>query len=316
MTGFYHPEWLLALIVLPVLYYYYIYESKRKKQEAIVFSHIGFLKSAMHGSTQSSRPRTLLLLILASIGCIIIGLAGPHLPLEQTKEGVNVILVLDVSGSMQANDYQPTRLESAKRSAEILLKSLEAKDYAGIITFESGATSAAYLSPDKDRVIKKLQGIEPKEGATAIGDGLALGIDMAESIPNKKKVVILLSDGVNNAGIIPPDQAAQFARDKGIQVFTIGMGSTNPVVLGYDWFGNPQYEMLDEEQLQSISESTSGRYFKSVDDRTLTEIYSKLNQEITREKEETSISDWFYLLSGMLMVAEIILRYGRRRIIQ
>ena len=127
----------------------------------------------MHGSTQSSRPRTLLLLILASIGCIIIGLAGPHLPLEQTKEGVNVILVLDVSGSMQANDYQPTRLESAKRSAEILLKSLEAKDYAGIITFESGATSAAYLSPDKDRVIKKLQGIEPKEGATAIGDGLA-----------------------------------------------------------------------------------------------------------------------------------------------
>lgn len=316
MTGFYHPEWLIALVILPALYYYYIHETKRKKQEAIVFSNIGFLKSALHGSSQSSRPRTLLLLILASIGCIIIGLADPHIPLEQAKEGVNVVLVIDVSGSMQANDYQPTRLESAKRSAEILLKSLDIKDYAGIITFETGATSAAYLSPDKDRVIKRLRAIEPKEGATAMGDGLGLGIDMAESIPNKKKVVILLSDGVNNAGVIPPEQAAQFAREKGIQVFTIGMGSESPVVLGYDWFGNPQYAMLDEELLQSIAESTQGKYYKSVDDRTLSEIYKNLNKEINREKEETSIATWFFTLAMVFMVGEVIMRYGRRRIIQ
>lgn len=316
MTGFYHPEWLIALIILPCLYYYYDYQTKRKKQEAIVFSHIGFLKSALHGSTQSSRPRTLLLLILAAIGCIIIGLADPHIPLEQTKEGVSVVLVLDVSGSMQATDYQPTRLESSKRSAEILLRSLDAKDYAGIITFESGATSAAYLSPDKDRVIRKLQAIEPKEGATAIGDGLALGIDMAESLPNQKKVVILLSDGVNNAGVIHPEQAAGFARDKGIQVFTIGMGSDSPVVLGYDWFGNPQYATLDEAMLQQIAASTDGRYYKSVDDRTLSEIYSNLNKEIVREKEETSIRDWFFIAALILMSGEIFLRYGRRRIIQ
>ncbi|PWR75019.1 VWA domain-containing protein [Methanospirillum stamsii] len=316
MTGFYHPEWLIALVILPALYYYYIHETKRKKQEAIVFSNIGFLKSALHGSSQSSRPRTLLLLILASVGCIIIGLADPHIPLEQAKEGVNVVLVIDVSGSMQANDYQPTRLESAKRSAEILLKSLDIKDYAGVITFETGATSAAYLSPDKDRVIKKLRAIEPKEGATAIGDGLGLGIDMAESIPNKKKVVILLSDGVNNAGVIAPEEAAQFAREKGIQVFTIGMGSESPVVLGYDWFGNPQYAMLDEELLQSIADSTQGKYYKSVDDRTLSEIYKNLNKEINREKEETSIATWFFTLSMVFMVGEVLLRYGRRRIIQ
>jgi len=316
MTGFYQPEWLLALALLPALYYYFIYQTRRKKQEAIVFSNIGFLKSALHGSSESARPRTLLILVLASIGCIIIGLADPHIPLEQTKEGVNVVLVLDTSGSMQANDYHPTRLESSKRSAEILLKSLDAKDYAGVITFESGATSAAYLSPDKDRVIKKLMAIEPKEGATAIGDGLALGIDMAESIPNRKKVVILLSDGVNNAGVIHPDQAAGFARDKGIQVFTIGMGSDSPVVLGYDWFGNPQYATLDEQMLQNIAAGTNGKYYKSVNDRTLSEIYSNLNQEITREKEETSIKDWFFILALILMTAEIFLRYGRRRIIQ
>jgi Ca-activated chloride channel family protein len=139
---------------------------------------------------------------------------------------------------------------------------------------------------------------------------------MAESIPNRKKVVILLSDGVNNAGVIPPEQAAGFARDKGIQVFTIGMGSETPVVLGYDWFGNPQYATLDEAQLQQIADATNGRYYKSVDDRTLSEIYANLNKEIVREKEDTSIRDVFYITALALLSGEILLRYGRRRIIQ
>ena len=316
MTGFYHPEWLICLIGLPLLYYYYLYETKRKKQQAMSFSHIGFIKTAMSGETQSARPRTLLLLILLALGCIIIGLADPHIPLQQTKEGVNVILVMDVSGSMQATDYQPTRLESSKRAAKILLNSLDNKDYAGIITFESGATSAAYLSPDKERVIKKLEAIEPKSGSTALGDGLALGIDMAESIPNKKNVVILLSDGVNNAGVISPDQAAGFAKDRGIQVFTIGMGSHSPIVVGYDLFGTPQYATLDEATLRSIAEQTGGVYYQSVNDKTLTEIYQRLSKEIPRETEETSIKDWFFIIASILIISEIILRYGRRRIIQ
>jgi len=316
MIGFYHPEWLICLLTLPVLYYYYLYETKRKKQTAMSFSHIGFLKTAISGRSQSARPRTLLIIMLAALGCIIIGLADPHIPLDQTKEGVNVILVLDVSGSMQATDYQPTRLESSKRSAEILLKSLDIKDYAGIITFESGATSAAYLSPYKDRVIKKLQAIEPKEGSTALGDGLALGIDMAESIPNKKSVIILLSDGVNNAGVISPDQAAEFAKDRGIQVFTIGMGSQSPYLLGYDLFGTPQYASLDETTLKAIAEKTGGLYYQSINDQTLSEIYQKLSREIPHETEDTSIKDWFFIIALILMIIEIALRYGRRRIIQ
>jgi len=316
MAGFYHPEWLVLLLALPALYLWYLRETGRKKQEAMIFSHIGFFKTALAGKKSSNRPRLLLLIILAALGCIIIGLADPHIPLDQAKEGVNVILVMDISGSMQATDYQPTRLESSKLSAEKLLRELDDKDYAGIITFESGATSAAYLSPDKDRVISRLRGIEAREGSTAIGDGLALGIDMAESIPNRKKVVILLSDGVNNAGVIPPDQAMQFAREKNIQVFTIGLGSDEPVVLGYDWFGNPQYATLDEEILQKIADQTGGKYFRSVSSRTLAEIYANLNKEIVREKEETSIQDWFFIAAMILIISEIVLRYGPRRIIQ
>nr|WP_319537561.1 VWA domain-containing protein [uncultured Methanospirillum sp.] len=316
MAGFYHPEWLALLLALPAIYYWYLRETRRKKQEAMVFSHIGFMKTALAGRTGSSRPRILLFIALAALGCIIIGLADPHIPLEQAKEGVNVILVMDDSGSMQATDYKPTRLEAAKNSAGQLIRQLDDKDYVGVITFESGATSAAYLSPDKDRVLGKLKSIEQKDGATAIGDGLALGIDMAESIPNRKKVVILLSDGVNNAGIISPDQATQFAKDKNIQVFTVGLGSDQRVILGYDWFGNPQYADLDEDALKKIAAETGGKYYKSVSDRTLSEIYTNLNKEIKREKEETSIKDWFFVIAMILMISEIVLRYGRRRIIQ
>ncbi|HOL41759.1 MAG TPA: aerotolerance regulator BatA, partial [Methanospirillum sp.] len=92
--------------------------------------------------------------------------------------------------------------------------------------------------------------------------------------------------------------------------------SETPVVLGYDWFGNPQYATLDEAQLQQIAEVTNGRYYKSVDDRTLSEIYANLNKEIVREKEDTSIRDVFYIAALVLLSGEILLRYGRRRIIQ
>jgi Ca-activated chloride channel family protein len=282
----------------------------------MTFSNLGFIKSALGDRKKSKRSDLLFSLSLLVLGLMIIGFANPHIPLKQTKEGVNVVLVLDVSGSMQATDYQPTRLESAKRSAEILFRSLEPRDDAGIVIFESGATTAAYLSPYKDRVIDKLQSIAPKEGKTAIGDGLSLGIDMATSIPNKKNVVIVLSDGVNNAGVISPAEAVEFARANHIQVYTIGMGSDEKVVLGYDWFGRPQYAELDEATLMTIAEKTGGKYFKSVDSNTLDQIYRNIGQDIQREKEETNIKDWFFFAACMVFLIQLYLRYGGRRIIQ
>ena len=316
MTGFYSPEWLLGLLILPVCWYYIRNSAKKRKQEAMVFSRVSFLKSALGDVSKSKRPRILVILILAAVGFIFIGLADPHIPLEQTKEGVNVVLVIDDSGSMQATDYSPNRLEATKSAAEELINDLDPKDYVGIVVFESGASTASYLSPDKDSVVENLENIMEKDGATAIGDGLSLGINMADSIPNRKKVVILLSDGVNNAGVISPDEAIQFAKDSDIQVFTIGMGSEQPVVMGYDWFGNPQYAELDEATLKEIADETGGKYFKSVDDQTLNEIYSNINSEIKREKEDTSIAYLFFIGALALLLAEIYIRYGRGRIIQ
>ena len=316
MTAFDNPFILIFLLVIPGLFYLYNKILTKKKKAAIQFSNLAYIKSAIGDKKKTKRDSLLFYISIAVIGLMIIGFADPHIPLEQTKEGVNVVLVIDVSGSMQAKDYPPNRLEAAKSSAEILLQSLQPKDNVGIVTFETGATTAAYLSPYKDKVIEKLRDILPREGNTAIGDGLSLGIDMATSVPNKQKVVILLSDGVNNAGVITPKEAIAFAKSHDIQVYTIGLGSDKKVVLGYDFFGRAQYAELDEATLKAIAENTGGKYFKSIDSQTLENIYKNISKDIKREKEDTSIKDWFFVASLGLFFTQIYMRYGKGRIIQ
>lgn len=316
MAGFDDPLILLFLISLPLLYLIYRSISAKRKKAAMKFSHLGFIKTALGDKKRSKRGEMLFSLTLVMLSLMIIGLANPHIPLDQAKEGVNVVLVLDISGSMQATDYEPSRIQAAKASAEILLQSLKPKDHAGIVTFESGATTAAYLSPYKENVIEKLRSITVKQGRTAIGDGLALGIDMASSIPNKKKVVILLSDGVNNAGVISPEEAIEFAKLNQIQVYTIGMGSDGKAVIGYDWVGNPIYAELDEATLQAIAIETGGEYYKSVDTQTLDEVYEGIGENIERETEETNIKDWFFISAIVLLLVQFYLRYGKGMIIQ
>jgi len=311
---FLNPIWLLLLAIIPVIVYLYQRFTKKKKNLALKFSSLGIIKAASKGKRMDVRK--ILFIINVSIFLfLIIALADPNIPLKRTKEGVNVVLAIDVSGSMLATDYQPNRVEAAKKAAEILIKDLNPKDYVGIVIFSDGATTSSYLTPFKDKAIEKLEAIKSKEGRTAIGDGLSLSIDMATSVPNKKKVIILLSDGVNNAGVISPEEAIQFAKSGNIQVFTIGMGSEKPTLLGYDFFGNPQYAELDETTLKKIATETNGEYYKSVDDKTLNEIYSKLSQKIEREKEETSIKDWFVLLAITMILVEFYLRYGRYKIL-
>ncbi len=311
--NFENPIWFAALVIIPLIWYFYKISVKKKKAAAIKFSSISLIKEA--GGGKSRAKDILFYMNILLIILLITALADPHIPLEQTREGVNVVMVMDVSGSMAATDYQPTRLDASRQSAKILLDELDSKDNAGVVIFSSGATTSAYLSPYKDKVLEKLMSIKQTEGETAIGDGLALAVDMATSIPNRKKVIILMSDGVNNAGVISPDDAIKFAKTNNIQVYTIGIGSKDRVILGYDWFGRPQYAELDEATLQKIAEDTGGQYFKSVDSSTLSLIYRELPKKIEREQEDTSIKDWAVFASIGVLLSELYLRFGRYRIL-
>jgi len=308
------PVALIFLLIIPLIIYFYKIYNEKKKKSSLKFSSLGIIKKAAYKKI-NLRAHLPFILLLIAVTSIIIGLADPTIPLKTEKEGVNVVLVIDDSGSMAATDYKPTRLEAAKKASEILISSLKPKDNVGIVIFESGATTAAYLTPFKDKAIEKLKDIEQKQGRTAIGDGLGLGIDMAISIPNKKKVVVLLSDGVNNAGVITPKEAIKFAKTNKIQVYTIGLGSEKPVVLGYDFFGRPQYAELDEKTLKEIASETGGKYYKSVDSNTLNEIYKNLGKNIKREWENTSIKDWFFAFALIVLLINIYVIYGRYRII-
>jgi Ca-activated chloride channel family protein len=315
MPGFAHPLWLLGLLAVPVLAWLRYRALARRNAAALEFSHTAFLKAAAEGARTPWRPRLLALCTLLVLSLVLVGLADPHLPLQQTREGVSVVLVLDNSGSMAATDYTPTRLESAKTSAGVLIRALDAKDYVGIVTFEEGASSAAYLSPNRERVVAKVAAIAERTGRTALGDGLALGIDMADAIPNRKKVVVLLSDGVSNAGVIAPQDAARLAVEHQVQVFTVGLGSANPVLIGYSPFGEAEYATLDEATLQSIASSTGGQYYRSVDAATLQEIYAQLPSTITRIPEETSVQGLLFALVVPVVLLEFWLRYGRGRVL-
>ena len=145
--------------------------------------------------------------------------------------------------------------------------------------FESGATTVSYLTPFKDKTIDDLNSIKQRDGATAIGDGLVLGVDMANSIPNKKKVVILLSDGDHNAGVVTPNEAVQYAIQKKIQIHTIG------------------------------------KYYKSVDNNSLNEIFEQITDDIDRELEQVSIKDWFFIAAVVILAANIYIVYGKYRIV-
>lgn len=314
MTGFAEPLWLIGLAAIPVLCLLYRRALRERSYAALTFSRVAVAAQAQ-GSDRLRRPHILFALALLALALILVGLADPHIPLEGADEGVSVVLVLDTSGSMQATDYLPTRLEAAKAAAETLLSRLNPEDYAGVVVFESGATSAAYLSPDRDRVIERLQGIRARDGQTALGDGLALGVDMADSIPNRHRVVILLSDGASNAGTFSPAEAAAYACERNVPVYTVGIGSPDPVVAGYDLAGVPEYAVLDEETLRAIARTTGGKYYAAVDEGTLAAIYAGLTDEIPREPKDTSIRAIFFAGALIVLLLEIYLRYGRGRIL-
>jgi len=313
--NFANPQYLVLFGLLPLVYYIYVSSQRKKRLSAIKFSSLSLIRKSVNSGISAKRNRVIFVVEMLVLVSLVFAISDPQIELMHKGEGVNVVLALDVSGSMSATDYKPTRMEASKESALVFVESLEPEDRAGIVVFSDGATTQSFLTPSRERTVANLKSITVRQGRTAIGDGLALAVDMVTSVPSRKKVVILLSDGVNNAGVIGPDEAIGFAKDQDIQVYTVGMGSNEPVILGYDWYGRPQYAEFDEATLKKIAVETGGDYFKSVDGETLNEIYKTLSEKIDREKEPTSTAIWFMMLAFFFVVFDLYLRQVKYRVI-
>ena len=309
--GFVNALFLFLLIPL-LIFIYYKYNSN-KKESILEFSSLKIIKKT-NVKKNLIRKHLPFVLVVVILSLIIIALANPQIITVGVQKGVNLGIVLDGSESMAASDYEPTRLEAAKNAVKSLVTKISEKNNVGVVLFETGAGTISYLTPVKEKTLNSISSIQQGTGATAIGDGLSLGVDMVSSILDKKRVIILLSDGIQNSGLVSPEQAIQYAIKNNVQIHTIGIGSEKPIYLRDDIYGDPQYAELDEVTLRNISDSTGGSYFKSVDEEVLNQILLDLSSNIEYEQELSTIRDWFIGTAIIFLLLDFYIIYGRYRI--
>jgi Ca-activated chloride channel family protein len=305
---------LFLFLLIPILIFVYHKYNSNKKDSILKFSSIKIIEKAIV-KKNTIRKHIPFVLVMVVLSLIIIALANPQTTTMGVEKGVNIGIVLDGSESMAASDYKPTRLEAAKNAVNSLVTKINVKNNVGVVLFETGATTISYLTPIKEKTLDSISLIQQGSGATAIGDGLSLGIDMVSSIPDKKRVIILLSDGIQNSGLVTPQQAIQYALINNVQIHTIGIGSEKPVYLRDDIYGEPQYAELDETTLRDVSDSTGGSYFKSLDEETLNQILLDLSSDMEYEKELSTIRDWFIGSAIAFLLLDMYIIYGKYRIV-
>ncbi len=304
---------LFLFLIIPILIFIYYKYNVNKIESVLKFSSLKIIKKA-DVKRNLIRKHIPFVLVIISLSLIIIALANPQLVSIGVEKGINLGIVLDGSESMAATDYKPTRLEAAKNAINSIVTKINQKNNVGVVLFETGAGTVSYLTPVKEKTINSVSSIQQGTGATAIGDGVSLGIDMVSSTLDKKRVIILLSDGIQNSGLVSPEQAIEYAIRNNVQIHTIGIGSEKPVYLRDDIYGEAQYAELDETTLRNISESTGGNYFKSVDEQTLNEILLELSSNMEYETELSTIRDWFIGSAIGILIIDIYIIYGRYRI--
>ena len=305
---------LFLFLLIPILIFVYHKYNSNKKDSILKFSSIKIIEKAIV-KKNTIRKHIPFVLVMVVLSLIIIALANPQTVTIGVEKGVNIGIVLDGSESMAASDYKPTRLDAAKNAVNSLVTKINVKNNVGVVLFETGATTISYLTPIKEKTLDSISLIQQGSGATAIGDGLSLGIDMVSSIPDKKRVIILLSDGIQNSGLVTPQQAIQYALINNVQIHTIGIGSEKPVYLRDDIYGEPQYAELDETTLRDVSGSTGGSYFKSLDEETLNQILLDLSSNMEYEKELSTIRDWFIGSAIAFLLLDMYIIYGKYRIV-
>jgi len=320
---FLNPEFLWLLILIPFLAVWYFF--MRKKNVAILTmpSVKGF---KVKESLLSKLKPILSLLRILALTAIIVALARPRnvsvSKKTKTNSGIDIVMAIDVSASMLARDLKPNRLEALKKVA-IDFVDRRPNDRIGIVVYAGESFTQTPITSDKAIVKRTISELKwgQLEGGTAIGMGLGSGVNRLKESKAKSKVIILLTDGVNNSGNIDPRTATELAKELGIKVYTVGIGTNG--MADFPWSKDPrtgrlnfrkQQVEIDEDLLKEIAKETNGKYFRATDNTSLKEIYDEIDK-----LEKTKIEEFKYynyqemyrslvLLALGLLLLEFLLR--------
>ena len=317
---FANPYFFWLLFILPLVFVFYYFRNK-KQYSSILFSlplqNIGGWKSKLY-------PLLFILQILAIL-MIIIGLARPQIQEVSSdtlkKEGIDIMIAMDISSSMLAEDFKPNRLESAKELAIDFIKRRK-NDRIGLVTYASVSFTQCPLTTDHDILINMMNKVKTGllTDGTAIGVGLSNCINRLKDSKADSKIIILLTDGENNSGVIDPISAANIAREFNIKTYTIGVGSygTAPYP-GKDVFGRQTYynvpSNIDEDMLSLVADTTGGVYFRADNRSELARVYEEIELLEKTEIEEIKFYNvteqyfLFCLIAFLLFITELILDY-------
>ena len=314
--------WLLLVLPLLLLWFFW----KRKQQTAVL--KISSLKGFDTSKNWLAKLRPLLFVLrLIALALIIVAMARPRTIDESTRikttKGIDIVIAIDVSASMLARDLKPNILEALKVVASKFIQA-RPNDRLGLVEYAGESYTKTPLTSDKNIVLSSLKSIKYNTtitGGTAIGMGLATSVNRLKESRAKGKVIILLTDGVNNSGFIDPKIASELAVEFGIKVYTIGIGSNgmalSPIGIlpnGTFQYGNIQVE-IDEGLLKQIAKTTGGKYFRATSNSKLEDIYEEINKLEKTEIEEIKYKSYDELFRPLVLAAfgliffELLLRY-------
>jgi Ca-activated chloride channel family protein len=322
-VSFLNPEFFWLFLLLPAVVLWQLWKSKQQSPTLKISSVKGF--KAQKSLLAKLKPFLFVFRLLA-LSSLIIAMARPRKVdiSSQTKstKGIDIVMAIDVSGSMLAKDLKPNRMEALKKVAENFVEG-RPNDRIGIVVYASEAYTKTPVTSDKAIIQEAIQSIKYDnvlQDGTGIGMGLTTAINRLKDSKAKSKVIILLTDGVNNAGFIEPETASQIAREYGIKVYTIGIGTNGNAMSPYAYAPNGGFLFrmmpveIDVNLLQTIARNTGGKYFRASSNSKLESIYKEINKLETTEIQELKFYDYdekyrlFVWIAGILVLIEFGLR--------
>ena len=323
MLKFANPQFLWLFLLFVPLIVWYVMRHKNNNPTLLVSATLPFAK--MGTSWKLYLKHFMFAVKLAAIGCLIIILCRPqtHDSWSTTEtEGTDIVLAIDVSTSMLAKDFDPDRFNAAKDVALQFVSGRES-DNIGIVIFAGESFTQVPLTLDKTVLMNYIQDIKigTLQDGTAIGDGIATSINRIKNGKAKSKSIVLLTDGSNNTGVVAPLTAAEIAKEYGIKIYTIGVGSNGTALypVGVNYYGKMEYQRLpvviDETTLKKIADTTGGEYFRATNEDILKDIFAEIdNLEKTRmdvmsfSNTEDNYMPWAIALF-VLVLLDLVVRY-------